>query len=69
MDLDRATTLLPRTYRVALTLRDLGADGPLIAACLDVELSAVVPLHDVGDRKLRQLRRTRNGSDASQDER
>jgi len=55
MDHDRALTSLPRTYRVALALRDLGADEALIADCLDVEPSAVAPLLEIGLRKQRRL--------------
>ena len=52
---EAALTALPRTYRLALTLRRLGADDALIADCLGVEPLAVAPLVEVGRRKLHQL--------------
>jgi DNA-directed RNA polymerase specialized sigma24 family protein len=46
---------LPRSYRLALALRDLGADDQLIADCLEIERSAVSILVELGHRKLRQF--------------
>ena len=55
MDADRALSSLSRSYRLALSLRRLGADDQLIADCLDLELRAVEPLVEIGRRKLQLL--------------
>ena len=52
METDQSLASLPRAYRLALTLRQLGADNQLIADCLEIEPSAVGPLLDIGTRKL-----------------
>lgn len=46
---------LPRTYRLAMRLRSLGADNALIADCLGVEPAAVGPLLEIGAQKLTRL--------------
>ncbi len=55
MPADPHLNALPRSYRLALALRTLGADDDLIAECLEVDPSAVPPLVDVGQRKLERL--------------
>ncbi|HSS09641.1 MAG TPA: hypothetical protein VLL25_07145 [Acidimicrobiales bacterium] len=55
MDSDAALSRLPRTYALALRLRQVGADQQLIADCLDIELQAVGPLLSVADAKLSAL--------------
>lgn len=48
---------LPRPYRLALRLRELGVDDSVIADCLDVDPRSVPPLLDIAERKLHILRR------------
>ena len=55
MDLDAALSRLPRTYALALRLRQVGADPQLIADCLEIEVQAVGPLLTVADAKLSSL--------------
>ncbi len=45
---------LPRSYRVGLRMRDLGASDALIADCLNMDASAVAVLLEIGTRKLEQ---------------
>jgi hypothetical protein len=47
---------LPRTYRLGLRLRALGADDELIADCLDIDPGDVPTLLDIGGRKLDRTR-------------
>jgi hypothetical protein len=52
-----ALAALPRTYRLALSLRDLGADDDLVSECLEVDRAALPTLYAVAERKLAALRR------------
>jgi hypothetical protein len=51
-----ALAALPRTYRLAIRLRMLGADDDLISECLEVDRSALPTLYAVADGKLAALR-------------
>jgi hypothetical protein len=50
-----ALAALPRAYRLALRLRDLGADEELISDCLEVDPAALPTLHAVAEQKLAAL--------------
>jgi hypothetical protein len=56
VDSDAVLSRLPRTYALALRLRQVGADPQLIADCLEIEVQAVGPLLTVADAKLTALR-------------
>ena len=43
---------LPRSYRLGLSLRALGADDQLIAECLGIDVDSVGTLLAIGARKL-----------------
>jgi DNA-directed RNA polymerase specialized sigma24 family protein len=45
---------LPRSYRVGLRMRDLGASDDLIADCLNMDTASVPVLLEIGARKLEQ---------------
>jgi hypothetical protein len=49
---------LPRSYRIGLRLRALGADDELIAECLGIDPDSIVTLLDIGARKLEHIERT-----------
>lgn len=46
---------LPRSYRLGLSLRALGADDLLIAECLGIDVDSVGALLDIGNRKLEHV--------------
>jgi hypothetical protein len=48
---------LPRSYRIGLRLRALGADDELIADCLGIDPQSIVTLLDIGARKLEHIER------------
>jgi hypothetical protein len=47
--------MLPRAYRLGLSLQALGADDQLIAECLGIEVDGVAALLDIGARKLEHV--------------
>jgi len=48
---------LPRSYRLGLRLKALGADDELIAECLGIDTGSIVTLLDIGARKLENAQR------------
>jgi hypothetical protein len=54
---------LPRSYRIGLRLRALGADDELIADCLDIDPDSIVTLLEIGARKLEQIDRSVRSED------
>jgi len=54
---------LPRSYRIGLRLRALGADDELIADCLGIDPDSIVTLLDIGSRKLEHIERTVRSED------
>lgn len=55
MDRPHAIAALPEVYRTAIELRERGADAHDIARALEIEVSAVEPLLEIGERKLARL--------------
>ena len=47
---------LPRSYRIALRLQELGASHDLIADCLELDSESIVTLLEIGARKLESAR-------------
>jgi hypothetical protein len=52
-----ALDALPRSYRIGLRLRALGADDELIADCLGMDPEGIATLLDIGARKLASIER------------
>jgi hypothetical protein len=57
---------LPRTYRIGLRLRGLGADDDLIGECLGIDPTGVSTLIEIGRQKLASEQQL-NLSDADPD--
>ena len=55
MDRPAAIAALPEVYRVAMELREAGAPADEIAARLEIEVTAVEPLLEIGEKKLARL--------------
>jgi hypothetical protein len=60
---ESALEQLPRSYRIGLRLRALGADNGLIADCLGIDPDSIITLLEIGARKLEHIQR----SDRSED--
>jgi hypothetical protein len=54
---------LPRSYRIGLRLRALGADDELIADCLGVDPDSIVTLLEIGARKLEHIEQALESKD------
>ena len=55
MDRPAAIAALPEVYRAAIALREQGSDAQEIARVLEIEVTAVEPLLEIGDKKLTRL--------------
>jgi hypothetical protein len=55
---ESALEQLPRSYRIGLRLRALGADDGLIADCLGIDPDSIVTLLEIGARKLEYIERS-----------
>jgi hypothetical protein len=59
---------LPRSYRIGLQLRALGATDELIAECLKIDAESIAALLEIGARKCAQLRRNGAVQDSTETE-